>query len=60
MDGNKPWPSSLKVNSRFSLSFSFFPRRLFFPPYIHEKHRVSHIVSALREGGHPLKYLGGA
>lgn len=28
-----PWPSSLKVNSRFSLSFSFFPRRLFFPPY---------------------------
>lgn len=27
------WPSSLKVSSRFSLSFSFFPRRLFFPPF---------------------------
>lgn len=29
-----PWPSSLKVSSRFSLSFSFFPRRLFLPPYL--------------------------
>ena len=27
-----PWPSSLNVSSRFSLSFSFFPRRLFLPP----------------------------
>jgi hypothetical protein len=27
-----PWPSSLKVNSRFSLSFSFFPLLLFLPP----------------------------
>jgi hypothetical protein len=26
------WPSSLKTSSRFSLSFSFFPRRLFLPP----------------------------
>jgi hypothetical protein len=26
------WPSSLKVSSRFSLSFSFFPRRRFLPP----------------------------
>lgn len=32
---NLPWPSSLNVNSRFSLSFSFFPRRLFLPPYVH-------------------------
>lgn len=31
-DGDGPWPSSLKVSSRFSLSFSFFPRRLFLPP----------------------------
>ena len=29
---NTPCPSSLKVNSRFSLSFSFFPRRRFLPP----------------------------
>ena len=29
---NIPWPSSLKVSSRFSLSFSFFPRRRFLPP----------------------------
>lgn len=28
-----PWPSSLKVSSRFSLSFSFFPRLRFLPPY---------------------------
>ena len=27
-----PCPSSLKVSSRFSLSFSFFPRRRFLPP----------------------------
>jgi hypothetical protein len=27
-----PWPSSLKTSSRFSLSFSFFPRRRFLPP----------------------------
>lgn len=27
------WPSSLKVSSRFSLSFSFFPRLRFFPPF---------------------------
>ena len=27
-----PWPSSLKVNSRFSLSFSFFPLLRFLPP----------------------------
>lgn len=26
------WPSSLKVSSRFSLSFSFFPLRRFLPP----------------------------
>ena len=26
------WPSSLKTSSRFSLSFSFLPRRLFLPP----------------------------
>ena len=28
-----PWPSSLKTSSRFSVSFSFLPRRLFFPPF---------------------------
>lgn len=28
-----PCPSSLKVSSRFSLSFSFFPRRRFLPPW---------------------------
>ena len=27
-----PCPSSLNVSSRFSLSFSFFPRRRFLPP----------------------------
>lgn len=27
-----PWPSSLKMSSRFS-SDSFFPLRLFFPPF---------------------------
>lgn len=27
------WPSSLKINSLFSASFSFLPRRLFFPPF---------------------------
>lgn len=27
------WPSSLKVSSRFSLSFSFFPRLRFLPPF---------------------------
>ena len=31
-EGDVPWPSSLKVSSRFSLSFSFFPRRRFLPP----------------------------
>jgi hypothetical protein len=29
------WPSSLKVSSRFSLSFSFLPLRLFLPPCGH-------------------------
>lgn len=33
-DGDVPWPSSLKVSSRFSLSFSFFPRRRFLPPWL--------------------------
>lgn len=28
-----PWPSSLKMSSRLSSSLSFFPRRLFFPPF---------------------------
>ena len=27
------WPSSLYTSSRFSSSFSFFPRFLFFPPF---------------------------
>jgi len=27
------WPSSLKTSSRFSLSFSFLPRRRFLPPW---------------------------
>ena len=27
-----PWPSSLKIRSRFVSSFSFFPRRRFLPP----------------------------
>jgi hypothetical protein len=34
VDGDLPWPSSLKVSSRFSLSFSFFPRRRFLPPWL--------------------------
>jgi len=29
---NAPWPSSLNVSSRFSLSFSFFPLLRFLPP----------------------------
>lgn len=29
---NVPWPSSLKVSSRFSLSDSFLPLLLFLPP----------------------------
>lgn len=28
-----PWPSSRKMSSRFSDSFSFFPLRRFFPPF---------------------------
>lgn len=34
MSSDVPWPSSLKVSSRFSLSFSFFPRRRFLPPCV--------------------------
>lgn len=39
--GNGPWPSSLKVNSRFSLSFSFFPLRRFLPPCAFPRANVS-------------------
>lgn len=38
---NGPWPSSLNVNSRFSLSFSFFPLRRFLPPYVATSTSVS-------------------
>ena len=39
--GDVPWPSSLKVSSRFSLSFSFFPRRRFLPPCLAKCQRCS-------------------
>lgn len=31
--GDVPWPSSLKINSRLRLSFSFFPLLRFLPPF---------------------------
>lgn len=46
----EPWPSSLNVNSRFSLSFSFFPLRLFLPPYTHHRHPSAIITHTAPEG----------
>lgn len=31
---NSPWPSSLKINSLFAISSSFFPLLRFLPPYM--------------------------
>src|ERR1700733_3987428 len=38
-----PYPSSLNVNSRFSLSFSFLPLRRFLPPCIPNVSQSSNI-----------------
>lgn len=42
---NSPCPSSLKTNSLFSDSFSFFPRRRFFPPLPVNKPKLCSVKS---------------
>lgn len=39
--------TSLKINSRFSLSFSFFPRLRFLPPYIPRLSLLSPMLNSL-------------